>query len=94
MSNLYLIPHGKNGYYYEPEIKEVIDKYSLLKADLSNPAIAEELVKEIGARIREIPLETVGIEEPPSRHAKYLDNSAVVFEDGSTLTTLHDAPDS
>ena len=40
-SNLYLIPKGKNGFYYEPEIKEVVEKYSSLGADLQRSEVVE-----------------------------------------------------
>ena len=92
-SNLYLVPKGKNGFFYEPEIKEVVEKYATLGADLSRGEVVEALVKDIGAAIREIPLETVAIDDPPMRRIKKLGRDPIVFLDGSTLSTMHDPKD-
>lgn len=91
-STLYLLPKGKNGFFYEPEIKTVIEKYSALGADISKSKVIEELTKEIGQAIRDIPLETVAIDDPPARHIDKLSSEPMVFVDGSTLTTMHDNP--
>jgi len=91
-SNLYLIPKGKNGFYYEPEIKEVVEKYSSLGADLQRSEVVEALVKDIGLAIREIPLETVAIDDPPMRTIDKISADPIVFLDGSTLSTMHGEP--
>jgi hypothetical protein len=89
----YLIPKGKNGFFYEPEIKEVLIKYSKLKASLSNEEVLESLTKEIGERIRKIPFDTVAIDEPPMRHLKEFSSDPMLFADGSRIDTMHGCPD-
>ena len=91
-SNLYLIPKGKDGFFYEPEIKEVVEKYAMLGADLTNGGVVESLVKDIGSAIRAIPLETVAIDDPPARHIERMSAEPIVFLDGSTLSTMHVDP--
>lgn len=91
--SLYLIPKGKNGFFYEPEIEEVLLKYGSLKADLSDPVTQKLLAKEIGERIREIPFDTVMIDEGPSRSLHKMSADPIVFNDGSKITTMHSSRD-
>ena len=88
----YLIPVGKNGFFYEPEIKEVLLKYSKLNVSLSNEDVVESLTNEIGERIREIPFDTVAVEDPPKRHIKEFSSDPMLFADGSTLDPSHGQP--
>ena len=92
-ASLYLIPKGKNGFFYEPEIEEVLLKYGLLKSDLSDPTTQKLLAKEIGERIREIPFDTVAVDEGPSRSLDKMSRDPVVFNDGSKITTMHNHAD-
>ena len=92
-TSLYLIPKGKNGFFYEPEIEEVLLKYGSLKVDLSDPKTQKLLAKEIGERIREIPFDTVAIDECPSRSLNKMSADPIVFNDGSKMTTMHNPKD-
>jgi hypothetical protein len=87
MTSLYLIPQGKNGFFYEPEIEEVVNKYATLKLDITDPDIAGSLVKDIGERIRQIPFETVAIDDVPVRHLEKLEEDVHAVEEGLSLKT-------
>lgn len=87
MTSLYLIPQGKNGFFYEPEIEEVVHKYAALKLDITDPDVAVALAREIGERIRQIPFETVAIDDVPVRHLKKLEEDVHATEEGLTLKT-------
>ena len=63
----YLIPSGQDGFYYEPEILEVLEKFAKVRVNLSDPASLEVLSSDIGKRIREIPLQTVELPDGPVR---------------------------
>ena len=68
-------------------------KYGSLKADLSDPVTQKLLAKEIGERIREIPFDTVAIDDSPCRSIDKMSADPVVFDDGSKITTMHNPSD-
>ena len=63
----YLIPAGKDGFHYEPEILEVLKKFAKVNINLSDADSLEVLSSDIGKRIREIPLQTVELPDGPIR---------------------------
>ena len=84
----YLVPKGRDGLFWDPEIKDVIQKYAQMGVDISNPKVQENLVTEIAEAIRAIPLETVKLCDPPVRHLDSVKNEFFTFPDGTSTETI------
>ena len=87
----YLVPKGRDGLFWDPEIKDVITKYGSMGVDISNPDVQSNIVKEIAEAIRSIPLETISLSDPPVRHVDEAKNDFYTFPDGSTTQSLKDS---
>lgn len=85
---LYMIPKGRKGLWWDPEIKEVLDSYAELNLDFSNEKIREKLTKEIGDSIRNLPLNPIVVDNPPIIRLDDTGNEYIVFPDGSTSEGL------
>ena len=83
-----MIPKGRKGLWWDPEIKEVLDSYAELNLDFSNEKIREKLTKEIGDSIRNLPLNPIVVDNPPIIRLDDTGNEYIVFPDGSTSEGL------
>ena len=84
----YLVPKGRDGLFWDPEIKDVIQKYAQMGVDIANAQVQENLVTDIAEAIRAIPLETVRLCDPPVRHLDSASNEFFTFPDGTSTEDL------
>ena len=68
----YLLPTGRDGFNWKPEIIGVLKKYQKLKVDLSEDVVVSTIATEINDTILKLGLEAVEIDDAPSRKADKL----------------------
>jgi len=61
----YLLPAGRGGYLYQPEILQVLQKYQQLKVDWNDKTVLLTVANDITKVIQELPLNCIEIEEEP-----------------------------
>ena len=69
----YLLPTGRDGFNWEPEITDVLRKYQKLNVNLSEDAVVHTIASEINSTIRRLGLEAVEIDDAPCRKADKLE---------------------
>ncbi len=61
----YLIPTGRDGFLYGPEITSVLKKYQKLKVDLGDDEVIKLIAQDITKEIQSLPLSCVEVEDAP-----------------------------
>ena len=82
---LYMLPQGRKGLWWDPEIKEVLSSYGKLNIDLSNEDVQDKITAEIGGAIRALPLNPIVVDNPPIMRLDDTGNEYIIFPDGSSL---------
>ena len=85
---LYMLPKGRKGLFWDPEIKDVLASYAEMGVDLSNDKVQDKMAQDIGDAIRELPLNPIVVDEPPILRLDDTGNEYIVFPDGSTSEGL------
>ena len=81
---LYMLPKGRKGLFWDPEIKDVLLKYVDMGVDFSNENVQENFIKEVGEAIRALPLNPIVVDQPPVHRLDSVGNEYMTFPDGST----------
>ena len=61
----YLLPAGRGGFLYQPEILETLKKYRKLNVDWTDSVVLMTIANDITKVIQDLPLNCIEVEEDP-----------------------------
>ena len=85
---LYMLPKGRKGLFWDPEIRGVLSTYADMGVDFSNKKVQDKVAQEIGEAIRGLPLNPIVVDQPPIRRLDGTGNEYIIFPDGSTTENI------